>query len=54
MRNIDEQLDRIQQEQSVRQEDLKTGRIRVVRPQPENPSDPEQEKQTPRGPAAAR
>lgn len=40
MRNIDEQLDRIQQEQAGRQEDLKTGRIRVARPQAESPADP--------------
>ena len=54
MRNIDEQLDKIQQEQSARQEDLKTGRIKVVRPQSENPSDPEREKQTARSAPSAR
>jgi hypothetical protein len=43
MRNIDEQLDKIQQKQVNRQEDLKAGRIRVVRPQSEHPSDPEKQ-----------
>lgn len=54
MRNIDEQLDKIQQEQSARQEDLKTGRIRVIRPPVERPASPAAEEQPLRQPATAR
>jgi len=43
MRNVDEDLERLQQEQAARQEDLRTGRVRVIRPERE--STEEKEKQ---------
>jgi len=43
MRNVDEDLERLQREQAVRQEDLKTGRVRVIPPVRE--STEEKEKQ---------
>lgn len=38
MRNVDQRLRRAQEAQSTRQEDLKSGRIRVERPEPRESS----------------
>ncbi len=44
MRNIDERLQRAQQEQKARQEDLDSGRVKVERPERETSSTQGQKK----------
>jgi hypothetical protein len=43
MRNVDEDLERLQQEQAARQEDLKTGRVRVIPPVRESAEEKEKQ-----------
>jgi hypothetical protein len=43
MRNVDEDLERLQQEQAARQEDLKTGRVRVNPPVRESAEEKEKQ-----------
>ncbi len=44
MRTIDELLQRLQKEEAARQEDLRTGRTQVARPDPERSSASKEEK----------
>ncbi|HEV2054306.1 MAG TPA: hypothetical protein VGV06_03925 [Methylomirabilota bacterium] len=43
MRNVDEDLERLQQAQVARQEDLKTGRVRVIPPVRESAEEKEKQ-----------
>lgn len=43
MRNVDEDLERLQQEQAARQENLKTGRVRVTPPVRESAEEKEKQ-----------
>lgn len=46
MKNIDERLERAQQEEGARQQDVQSGRIRVERPEREPASAPAKQKAT--------
>ena len=46
MRNIDQRLQRAQQEQGARQDDLESGRVKVERPTQESSSSQGQKKNT--------
>jgi hypothetical protein len=44
MRNIDERLKRVQEQQGARQDDVQKGRVRIERPERESPSSEDKKK----------